>query len=466
MSTLVAQTIRDITDKIAQDLLLAGSKLPSIRQQARLRGVSTFTVVDAYERLVAQGIIRSEQGKGYFVTQHHSPKTPARPTQNLPSAAPIRQPFDEDWLLHGIYQHNHTMLLAGCGWLPENWYDQSLMQGALRQLARAPSQLSEYGHPLGFEPLRELISRQLEHHHLRYQPQQILLTQGASQALDLVTSTFTQAGDTVLVDAPGYSNLITNLKFKRLNVVGVPWGPNGPDIAALQSLLTQHKPKLFFTNPVLHNPTGASYDAATTYHVVALAQQHGFMVVENQVSLSLAFNPPSCLSALDNQHNTLFISSYAKALAPSLRVGYVAGSSEHIWHMMQQKMMSGLTTSSINEQLTWHMLQHPKSQKGLQNIRQKLAAAQQNVQALLQSLGWQCFTQPTSGLFVYARHALIDDAYAFAQDQHHEAISLAPGALFECHASNLPQPWFRFNVAYSDAPEFSQWLHQVTPSGQ
>lgn len=465
MSTLVAQTIRDITDKIAQNLLPPGSKLPSIRQQARLRGVSTFTVVEAYERLVAQGTIRSEQGKGYFVTHSQMPKTPLRATQNLPNA-PIRQPFDEDWLLHGIYQHNHTMLLAGCGWLPESWYDQSLMQGALRQLARAPNHLSEYGHPLGFEPLRELISSQLERHHLRYQSKQILLTQGASQALDLVTSTFTQPGDTVLIDAPGYSNLITNLKFKRLNVIGVPWGPNGPDISVLQSLLAQHKPKLFFTNPVLHNPTGASYDAATTYQVVSLAHQHGFMVVENQVSLSLAFNPPSCLSALDNQNNTLFISSFAKALAPSLRVGYVAGSSQHIWHMMQQKMMSGLTTSSINEQLTWHMLQHPKSQKGLQHIKQKLAAAQANVQALLIALGWQCFTQPTSGLFVYARHPFIDDAYAFAQNQHHEAVSLSPGALFECHASNLPQPWFRFNVAYCDAPEFSQWLHQVTPSGQ
>lgn len=457
MSTLVHQIMAELTEAMACGHIAPGARLPSIRQLARERQVSTFTVADAYERLMAMGKIRSEQGKGYFAIPMADTGTLPRTVADAPPS--IRQ-FDEAWLLHGIYQHNETMLLAGCGWLPESWYDPSLMQAGLRQLARQAQHLGQYGNPLGFLPLRELIAQRWQQEQLHYAPQQILLTHGASQALDLITTTFTQAGDTVLVDAPAYSNLLTNLRSRRLHIIGIPWTATGPDTTVLAHTLQQHRPKLFFTNPILHNPTGASYNAATAHQVLSLAQQHGFLVVENQVSMGLSFHAHSSLAAMDNHANTLFVHSFTKTLSPSLRVGCLAAANHHIEHLTQQKMLAGLTTSPINEQLAWHMLQDPKSQKQLNQIKHKLAAAQQHTGQLLKQHGWTVFTQPHSGLFIYACHPAIADAYPFAQAQYQQHVSLAPGVLYQPNPSPAPNPWFRFNVAYCDSAAFQAWLTQ------
>jgi DNA-binding transcriptional MocR family regulator len=456
MSTLVAKIINNIQESIQSKQLMAGEKLPSIRAQAKLWGVSTFTVGEAYDRLMLQGKIYSIQGKGYFVlpqandTQAHTGQIPA----------PRPQALDETWLLNGIFQQNTPMLLAGCGWLPEHYYDTQLLQSALRQLAKTPQHFTEYGHPLGYAPLRVHLAHVLKQWHIQLNHDDILLTQGASQALNLVIQAYLQTGDTVLVDLPAYSNLISNLQAKGVNIIGVPWLATGPDLDALAAILQQHQPKIFFTNPTLHNPTGASYNAATTYQIASLAKKHQFLLVENQVSIGLAFHQPNPLSALDSFENTLFIGSFTKSLAPSLRVGFIAGQSRRILQLTHQKMLASLTSSSLNEQLSWHMLQDPKSQRQINGIKQKLSIAQAKVQTALLQQSWVLFATPQSGLFVYARHPNIGDAFEFANQQLQQGISLAPGMLFQL-ANQQKQAWFRFNVAFCDCPAFYNWLNTI-----
>lgn len=457
MSTLVNKIIHQINQDIQDGILLPGTRLPSIRKQAELLGVSTFTIGDAYDRLMLQGKIYSIQGKGYFVlpSTHNNDNTIAH--QSDPKST---QALDESWLLQGIFQQENPMLLAGCGWLPESYYDVTLIQAALKQLAKAPEHYTQYGQPLGYQPLREQLSRRLHQWHLPIGPNEILMTQGASQALNLVIHAYLKAGDTVLVDLPAYSNLLPNLQNKGVHIVGVPWLATGPDIAALKTILSHTRAKIFFTNPSLHNPTGASYDAATTYQVLSLAQEHDFLVVENQVSLSLAYQQPMPLTALDNCQNTLFISSLSKSLSPSLRIGFIAGSADKIKTLTHQKMMASLSSSSINEQLAWHMLQNPKSQRQINSIKQKLATAQARVQAALLQAGWVLFTKPQSGLFLYARHPDIQDAFEFAQAQLEEGIALAPGIVFQL-SNQQKQAWFRFNVAFCEHEDFNAWLRRI-----
>ncbi len=456
MSTLVAKIIKSIENDIQTQKLSAGDRLPSIRKQAQQLGVSAFTVVEAYDRLVLSGMIYSLQGRGYFVL----PQQQEHSDNNL-ATFNTHQSLDETWLLNGIFQQNQPMLLAGCGWLPETYYDPQLIQMALRQLAKTPQHFTEYGHPLGYEPLRKLLAQLLKQWYLQVNSNQILLTQGASQALNLIIQTYIQAGDTVLIDLPAYSNLISNLQAKNVNIIGVPWLTTGPDINALNNILSQHRPKAFFTNPLLHNPTGASYDAATTYQVLSLAKQHHFLVVENQVSIGLASQHPTPLSALDNVENTLFISSFTKSLAPSLRVGFITGDAFRIKQLTNQKMLTALTSSSINEQLAWHMLRDPKNLKQLNHVKHKLSSAQAKVQTALLENNWQVFSKAQSGLFIYAHHPNITNSFEFAQEQLLKGVSLAPGALFQIDDSH-PQHWFRFNAAFCDSPDFYNWLKNIS----
>ncbi|AUZ04489.2 class 1/2 aminotransferase [Vitreoscilla sp. C1] len=452
MTTLVDELIRTIRAQIERGQLPHGSKLPSIRQAAKLHQVSTFTVAEAYSRLNTQGCIQSEAGRGFFVSQAK--------TTPLHIRTP-RQPLNPEWLLQGIYQSDDAMLQAGCGWLPDDWYDPELASAALRKLARSPLQLNQYGQPQGLLPLRQLLSQRWAAHHLPLDDQQVLLTQGASQALDIITATYCQAGDTVFIDSPGYTNLLTRLRSKQLNIVGVPWREDGPDVVQLAQLLQQYQPKLMFTNPVLQNPTGASYSLATAHQVLQLLKQADCLLVESQVSFWLAHNPPPPLSALDNIQNSILIGSFTKHLSPALRVGYVFATEGRIQALMQQKMLAGLTTSVISEHLALLMWQDLRSHKQLSSWRSRLSQAQHQIQQLLESLGWEVFAHASSGLFVFAKHPLIDDAYQFAQDHYQDNLTFAPGMLFAIDQWQS-HPWFRFNVAFCQEHAFAQWLEQAT----
>lgn len=447
-----AQQIQSaIEQQILSGQLGAGSRLPSVRAQARLCGVSAFTVVEAYQRLIGDGWIRGEAGKGYFVTG-----TRRTPQEALEAPALAQLPIDDDWLLHRIFHAGLQMLPVGCGWLPPDWYDEDILRGALRRVARGREIHTDYGPPMGHAPLRAELAQQLQQQHLRVDAAQLLLSQGASKALDMVAGALAMAGDTVFIDAPGYCNLISCLRYRGFRVVGVPWNDDGPDIDALRALLGHYQPRLFFTNPVLHNPSGASYSGSVAHAVLKLAAEHGFLVVEDQVSLAFHPNPPPCLAALDGLEHTLHIGSFSKTLSPGLRVGYVAARQDRIDALLRYKMMTGLTTPVINEQLALEMLRDPRSRRLTRQLRQRLTDAQAACQQRLQAHGWGLFCQPPSGLFVYARHPAQPDAAALAQSAQTAGLQLAPGHLFM--PNDAANPWLRFNVAYCSDPRFAGWL--------
>src|SRR5206468_10877041 len=111
----------------------------------------------------------------------------------------------------------------------------------------------------------------------------ILLTQGSSQALDLVARRLVRPGDTVLVDDPGYPNLMFMLRFLGARLVGVPRAPGGYDLAALEALLVEHQPKVFFTQPRLQSPTNSVAPVAQLHRVLQLADKHDLAIVENDI---------------------------------------------------------------------------------------------------------------------------------------------------------------------------------------
>ncbi|WP_156303085.1 aminotransferase class I/II-fold pyridoxal phosphate-dependent enzyme, partial [Methylogaea oryzae] len=136
---------------------------------------------------------------------------------------------------------------------------ESGIQRSLRTLSRkSGSYLTGYGSPAGYEPLRALLARRLQDQEVGCTTRQIVTTRGATHALDLISRYFIKPGDTVLVDDPGYYTLFGYLKLLGAKLVGVPWTPLGPDTAVMESLIQEHRPRIFFTNTLLHNPTGAA----------------------------------------------------------------------------------------------------------------------------------------------------------------------------------------------------------------
>lgn len=453
---LVLQIVDGFRKLIQDGSLRAGSKAPSIRQLAHAHGVSVFTVVDAYDRLVAQGFLASRPHSGFFVK--HRPKSEAEP--GVSGHGPHFS-FDSMWYLRSIFENRALRMKPGCGWLPGDWLFEDGVRRSLRSLANDSVDLGGYGEPKGYLPLRQLVRDVLAEQEIAVTSEQVLLTQGSSQAMDLAARRLVRPGDAVLVDSPGYPNLLFSLRFLGARLLGVPRTPAGYDLDALEQLVIAHQPKVFFTQPRLQSPTGSVAQLAHLHRVMQLADKYDFLVVENDIYADLDPEPRPSLASLDQLNRVIYISSFSKTISPNIRVGYLAASPDLLEDLAQLKMISGLTSSEFSERLAYGALMDGRWRKHLKVLRERLAKAHAVAAAQLIKVGFELFAEPKAGIFLWARHPNMANSGELAYKATEQDILLGPGHLFG--PDMQPSPWMRFNVAFCEEPAIFDYLRAQCP---
>ncbi|MFM2055165.1 MAG: hypothetical protein RL456_3202 [Pseudomonadota bacterium] len=457
---LVTQIVEGLRRLIDEGSLRVGTKVPSIRQFAHAHEVSVFTVVEAYDRLVAQGYLVSRPHSGFFVRRRVAADTgPGVP----PGAAGAGHSFDSGWYLRKIFENRHLSMKAGCGWLPHEWLFEDGVRRSLRALAADSIDLGGYGDPKGFPPLREFIREAMAEQEIAIGPEQVVLTQGSSQALDLVARRLVRPGDAVLVDDPGYANLLFTLRFAGAQLIGAPRTPTGYDLAALERVIAEHRPKVFFTQPRLQSPTGSTAQLAHLHRVLQLADRHDVIVVENDLYADLDPEPRPSLASLDQLARVIHVGSYSKTVSPNLRVGFLVAHPDLVEDLAQLKMISGLTSSEFSERLVYGALTEGRWRKHLKALRDRLAQAHQRVAARLAGLGFELFAEPKAGMFLWARHPALPDAAVLSNQAAESDILLGPGHLFT--ADMAPTGWMRFNVAFCGDERLFAFLEQRIRAG-
>ncbi|WP_294768039.1 PLP-dependent aminotransferase family protein [uncultured Rhodoferax sp.] len=458
---LVSQIVDGLRGLIAGQVLKPGSKLPSIRAFAATHNVSIFTVVEAYDRLVAQGWLVSRAHAGFFVKRRDDMTGGASGSSQLPPEVPR---FDARWYLKQIFENRNLPLKPGCGWLPHDWLFGDAVRRSMRQLSTEGPELDGYGLPYGHMALRMIIAESLSERHISVEAGQVLMTHGSSQALDLVARCLLKPGDTVLVDDPGYPNLLYMLRFLGVQLLGVPRTPTGYDLQALEVLLQQHQPKAFFTQPRLQSPTCSVASTAQLHRLLQLADQHGFALVENDIYADMDVATRSTLASLDQLRRVVYVGSYSKTISPNLRVGYILARADLLAEFVQLKMVAGLTSSEIAERVTFGVITDGRWRKHLKSLRDRLGEAQRQVGRRLDSLGFELFHEPEAGMYLWARHPDLPDSAELSQAGTGEGIMLGPGQLF------LVEPrttgWLRFNVAFSSDERLWRFLEQRIDMGQ
>src|SRR5215813_229224 len=303
---LADQIVTGIKRQIDDRLLRPGTRLPSIRGFAESHNVSRFTVVEAYDRLVAMGYLQSRRGSGFFTAV---PPTHAPAADPAPSADHKRNE-ELVWLIRRLLEANEDTLLAGGPWLPNSWLDEAGIRQSLNVLARKNgAYLLEYGNPFGYLPLREHLVLMLAELGITAHPGQILLTQGTSQALELVICYLLKPGDAALVDDPGYYNMFGNLRLQGVEMLAVPRNADGPDIATLEKLATAHRPKVYFAQSVMQNPTGTDMSPHVGFKVLHTAERCGFFVVEDDIFCDLQVKATPRLATLDQLNRVIYARS-------------------------------------------------------------------------------------------------------------------------------------------------------------
>ena len=452
---LADQIVAAIKRQIDDRHLRPGTKLPSIRTFADTHSVSRFTVVEAYDRLVAMGYLQSRRGAGFYTAA--APAAPERPQRAASDAHKRNEELV--WLIRRLLEADENTLLAGGPWLPNSWLDEAGIRQSLNVLARKNgAYLLEYGHPFGYLPLREHLALMLAGLGVTAHPGQILLTQGTSQALELVIRYLLKPGDAALVDDPGYYNMFGNLRLQGVEMLAVPRNRDGPDVAILEKLAAAHRPKAYFTQSVMQNPTGTDMSPHVAFKVLQAAERHDFVVVEDDIFCDLQVKTTPRLATLDQLNRVIYARSFSKTLSGSLRVGFVACAQGIAEELADIKMLTSITTSQFTERLVYLMLVDGHYRKYLSRLHERLGEARLNVVRAFERLGMEVFVEPTDGMFVWARFAHVEDSLALAEASQREGIMLAPGAVFRPHLER--SPWMRFNVTACEDTRVQRWLQR------
>ncbi len=441
--TRVEQVIQSVRARIAARLLAPGARLPSIRACAAAERVSKSTVVEAYDRLVADGTISSRPGSGFYVS---GPLPPLALSEIGPK---LDRAIDPLWVSRQSLEAGEKMLKPGCGWLPPSWMPQQALARAMRSLIRREhgSYLTDYGKPLGLAPLRQLLSRRLADQGIGATPDQILLTDSGTQAIDLLCRFVLEPGDAVLVDDPCYFNFLAMLRAHRARIVGVAYTAGGPDVEAFGKMLAEHRPRLYITNSALHNPTGAAPSPANAHRLLKLADAHGLTIIEDGIFADFEREPGTRLAAFDGLDRVIHIGSFSKTLSASLRSGFIAARRDWIDGLIDLKLATSFGSDPFAAELVYKVLSDGFYRKHLDHLNRRLAQAMSETLAHLNALGFTPWSEPRGGMFLWMKLPDGFDSADIARRALGENVVLAPGNVFSITRSAAS--YMRFNVAQS-----------------
>lgn len=453
-STRIDAVMAQVRSRIASRAYMPGARLPSVRAQAQAMRLSVSTVVEAYERLAAEGVIASRPGAGFYVVG------PAAPLALAQMGPRLDREVDPLWISRQSLEADAAVLKPGCGWMPASWLYDAGVRRALRQLARSSAmELVEYATPLGHPALRQFLARRMLATGIETAPEQILLTDSGTQAIDLICRFLLEPGDTVLVDDPCYFNFHALLRAHRVRAVGVPYTPNGPDVEQFGAALQAHSPRLYITNAGIHNPTGATLSPVVAHRLLKLAESSNLVIVEDDIFADFENSPAPRLAAFDGLSRVIQIGSFSKTISAALRSGYIAARPDWIESLADLKIATTFGGSRLAADIVLAALTDSGYRKHMEAVRLRLAQQRQKTIARLQAMGIRPWLEPQAGMFLWCRLPAGRDAATLSRLCLKEGVVLAPGNAFS--QSRSAGDFLRFNVSQSTDERIFEVLAQA-----
>lgn len=475
--SLTEQLSARFGERIRNRLLAPGARLPSVRQCAQQHGVSPSTVVAAYDQLLAQGLVEARKNRGFFVremTAGLAERAPLQDAAQVPEMAPDlgnwstahwfaargagrvpargAPPVNATALIRGMFHKISDKPQPGMGVFPPAWLESTFMPAAVRKVTntRALQDFSlQYGEPLGDAGLRRVLSKKLSTLNVQAAPEQIITTVGATHALDIVSRTLLRPGDPVMVEEPGWAVEFARLAALGMRILPVPRRAEGPDLDVMAKYCEAYQPKLYVSVSVFHNPTSYCLSPGSAHRILQLANQYNFHVVEDDTYSHIAPEHATRLTALDGLSRTIYVSGFAKILAPNWRIGFLAAPPALVEQLLDTKLLATLTTPALLEKALALCIEQGQLRRHAERIRTRLDAAR--ARGVKLALGAGCtFAAEPVGLFGWVETGM--DTDALAQRMLDEGYLLAPGALF--HAERQPSTLMRINFATTQEAAF------------
>ncbi|MEC1580313.1 PLP-dependent aminotransferase family protein [Bacillus subtilis] len=447
--SLSKQIYQSIVDRIRSGLLEEGSKLPSVRSLSKQLEVSLVTAVKAYKQLEQDGFATSIQGKGTFVKAKISEKkkVEAIPSYDWQLSLQDYLPRSQFARYHIAPQKVHlSSSMIDPKLLPNRYFEHEVQQ----VLSENPELLSIYGNVQGDNQLRSEMSAYLKRSGVTSTPENILVTSGLQQSIDLVARTFVGPGDVVVMEAPTYPGAIDIFRGRGATILMVPVDKDGMRIDILQNVCEKHKPKVIFTIPTFHNPTGFVMSLKRRKQLLDVAGSIHSIIVEDDPCSEIYFEkkPPVTLKSMDQFGNVIYLRGLSKTIAPSCRIGILTASGSIFNRLLAAKANADLGSPLLTQKAilplinSKRMIDHSRKLRTALKIRRDLALD------LLTSLSPEgvSWTIPEGGLNLWISLPSWIDSHLLLSEAKKQQITFLPGSA--CYPVGQENNHLRIGYSY------------------
>ena len=442
----------ELASLMASGVLRPGEKLPSVRQQQERRGVSPSTVFQAYYQLEARGLIESRPRSGYYVAARRAAATP-EPEVSRPGPDPTL--VDVSGLVFQVLEASRAPGVVPFGSAfpsPLLFPFEKLGRAVSASMRRIDPWSTVADLPPGNAELRRQIALRYQLDGVQVAPDDIVITNGALEALNLCLQAVARPGDTVLVESPSFYAALQALERIGLKAVEVATHPRqGVDLAALASALEQHKPSACWLMTSFQNPLGSLMPPGKKQALVELLAAHDVPLIEDDVYGELYFGAqrPALSKRFDSKGIVMHCSSFSKCLAPGFRVGWAAAG-RFARQVERLKLTTSLAAAMPSQLALAEYLGQGGYERHLRQLRAALAAQQRQMLAAIEAHfpSGTRVTQPQGGYFLWVVLPEPVDALALHRLALGQGISIAPGPMFSatrafrnCIRLNYGHPW-------------------------
>ncbi|MGD1860484.1 MAG: PLP-dependent aminotransferase family protein [Leptolyngbyaceae cyanobacterium] len=449
---LYEQVADRLQSLIVEGTLKAGDRLPSVRKLRQQLSVSTSTVLEAYRLLEDRGMITARPQSGYYVKQTALSLLP-EPSITAPPTKARDIDINLAFRLMATVQNPHMVRLGASLPCMELFPVNQLNRLMSKVVRENPEIVHSYGNALGCEALRSELAKRMLNASCSIAPDQLLITNGAVEAMYLSLQALTQPGDTVAVESPTYYTMLDALKNLHLKAMRLPSHPrDGISLAHLETALKADKIKAVLLVSNFSNPLGCCMQDDRKKQLIELLNQYDVPLIEDDVYGELYFDGPrpKAIKAFDTEDRVLYCSSVSKTLSPGLRVGWCAPG-RYYSLVYQQKAITNLSTAIAPQLTTAAFLSNGGFDRHLRQLRRAYQSQMNRMhQAIADYFPAETrVTRPNGGHVLWVEMPPGFDALGLYHEALAQQISIAPGLIFSacgrcygnCFRLSTANPW-------------------------
>jgi DNA-binding transcriptional MocR family regulator len=358
------QLIRHVKAQIDSGNLPPGTRLPASRDLAHQLNISRISVVNAYAELRAEGFLSAHAGRGTFIAGPESASNggTSTPNGNEANAHTIETPTTPDRSIREMMRmaRKPGIISFAQGAPPSDFFPVAHLREAINAVFdRDGAKALDYEVTEGYPPLRNAVREYVSALGIRCRADQILITGGTQQALDMVVQALLAEGDVLVTENPTYLGMIDIARTRRVQLHGITMDEDGIRLDMLENYILDNHPKLLYVTPTFHNPTGVVMPLHRRRQLLNLASDYRLTVLEDGVYHELRFDgePLPPLKALDEHGVVIHASGFTKMMLPGIRIGYLICDNQHYERLVRVKQAADISTPALNQRAIHLMLE-------------------------------------------------------------------------------------------------------------